>query len=117
MDKLIQHDPEMAHELMNVARLQKQVILLKKSNNSLRSKDNQKYVEYLSTIDKQDWQIRGLEKKVSEKDHEIKLLSIKLKEVVMGEGALTLTERDLLKAENMLILTGSSRMPATFQTS
>ena len=55
MDRLIQHDPEMAHELMSVARLQKQVILLKKSNTSLRSKENQKYVEYLATIDKQDW--------------------------------------------------------------
>ena len=116
MDRLIQHDPEMAHELMNVARLQKQVILLKKSNNSLRSKENQKYVEYLATIDKQDWQIRGLDKKVSEKDQEIKLLSIKLKELVMGEASLTVTERDLLKAENALMMTGSSRMPATFAT-
>ena len=115
MDKLIQHDPEMAHELMNVARLQKQVILLKKSNTSLRSKENQKYVEYLTTIDKQDWQIRGLERKLSEKEHDSKLLSIKLKEVVMGEGSLTVNERDLIKAENVLMMTGSSRMPATFQ--
>ena len=69
----------------------------------------------MATIDKQDWQIRGLDKQISEKDHEIKLLSIKLKEVVMGEASLTVAERDLLKAENVLVMTGSSRMPNTFQ--
>ena len=89
---------------------------MKKSNTSLRSKENQKYVEYLATIDKQDWQIRGLDKQIGEKDKEIKLLSLKLKELVMGEGSLTVTERDMLKAENMLLQTGSSRMPATFLT-
>ena len=45
MDKIMASDPELANELKSVARLQKQVIILKKSNASLRNKESSKHLK------------------------------------------------------------------------
>ena len=77
-------DPEtqgqVAKELVGVARLQKQVLILEKSNNSLRHTKNIKQQALLKKLDQKDLEIEMLKDSLVSRDKEIKLFQIKLKE-------------------------------------
>ena len=47
IDKLMAQDPVLASELKSVALLQRQVIILKKSNNSLRTQKSIKFAKFM----------------------------------------------------------------------
>ena len=56
LDKLMAMDPDLAGEIASVAKLQKQVIILKRSNNSLRNKTAQTHAKLLK-----DYEVRDIE--------------------------------------------------------
>ena len=71
------NDPEtqdqVAKELVGVARLQKQVLILEKSNNSLRNTKSIKQQALLKKLDAKDLEIEMLKDSLIARDKEIKL--------------------------------------------
>ena len=71
------NDPEtqdqVAKELVGVARLQKQVLILEKSNNSLRNTKSIKQQALLKKLDAKDLEIEILKDSLIARDKEIKL--------------------------------------------
>ena len=56
LDKLMAMDPDLAGEIASVAKLQKQIIILKRSNNSLRNRTAQTNAKLLK-----DYEVRDIE--------------------------------------------------------
>ena len=81
LDKLMAMDPDLAGEIASVAKLQKQVIILKRSNNSLRNKTAQTHAKLLKDYEVRDIECSDLRGKLYDKEREIKALQLKLKDL------------------------------------
>ena len=105
-------DPTLASEIASVAKLQKQVIILKRSNNSLRNKTAQTHAKLLKDYELRDIEVGDLKATLYEKDKELKLLQLKLKDLTKGKSALNISEKEFLDIQQMVSMTGSSKLPA-----
>jgi len=102
IDKLMAQDPVLASELKSVALLQRQVIILKKSNNSLRTQKSIKFAKFMQQMEDLTIENELLKHNLGLKENELKLLLIKLKEVTRGSNALAVSEKQFLDVQAMI---------------
>lgn len=111
IDKLMALDPDLANEIQSVAKLQKQIVILRKSNNSLRNKKNMTNAKLLKDYELRDIEVGDLRGQLYDKEKENKILQFKLKEITKGKSALNISEKEFLDVNAMVSLTGSSKLP------
>ena len=87
------------HEYIDVKKLHKQIAILKKSNQQLRSQKTSKVSTLEEQLQRKEEAMQILEEKLIEKEKEVRLFQIKMKEFQKGEGSLTMNEKQFLEVE------------------
>lgn len=82
------------------------MVILKKSNNSLRTQKSNKLHKVLVQLEEKEDEINRLQTQVADKDHMIKIMQFKLKELVKSNKALNINEKQFLDVQQMISLTG-----------
>ena len=95
-------------EMLDITKLKKQIRVLKASNASLAQKKPLEVQNLQRKVDEQELGLEHLRDQLTEREKEVRMLKIKLKEFKYGTDSVTLSDKQFLEMEAMLAKNNSS---------